>query len=199
VAARPSLRNKLLVVTALVVIAALTHSVWMGWMGAWLVHSDPPFRADVIVVLAGDAYGHRILKGAELAKSGFAPKVLVSGPAGFYGLHECDLAIPFAIRHGYPADWFIPVPHDAHSTEEEGHALYPELTKLHARRVIVVTTDYHSARALRVVSASWPGIEIHMVTAADEFFTVNGWWHNREGRKIFFLEWVKTLASFARI
>jgi len=188
-----------LVITALVATAALTHSVWMGWMGAWLVHSDRPFRADVIVVLAGDSYGHRILKGAELAKSGFAPKVLVSGPPGFYGSHECDLAIPFAIRHGYPADLFVAVPHGAHSTEEEGHALYPELIKLRAQRVIVVTTDYHSARALRVLSPGWPGIDIHMVTAADEFFTVNGWWHSREGRKIFFLEWVKTLASFARI
>jgi uncharacterized SAM-binding protein YcdF (DUF218 family) len=199
VAARHSLKSKLLVVTAVVVIATLTHSVWMGWMGARLVHSDPPFHADVIVTLAGDPYGHRILKAAELVKSGFAPKVLVSGPPGFYDLHESDLAIQFVLRHGYPADWFIAVPHDAHSTEEEGHALYPELIKLHAHRVIVVTTDYHSARARRLLSSSWPGIEIRMVTAPDDFFSAHGWWHNREGRKIFLLEWVKTLASFARI
>ena len=66
----------------------------MAWMGAWLVHSDEPFPADVVVVLAGDPYGNRILKGADLVKQGFAPKVLVSGPAGLYDLHECDLAIP---------------------------------------------------------------------------------------------------------
>jgi len=198
VAARHSLKSKLLVVAALVVIA-VTHSFWMAWMGAWLVHSDQPFHADAIVVLAGDPYGHRILKAAELVKSGFAPKVLVSGPPGFYDLHECDLAIPFAIRHGYPAEWFVAVPHTAHSTEEEGLALLPELVKLHAHRVIVVTTDYHSGRAMRLLSGSWPGIKIRMVPAPDEFFTANGWWHNREGRKIFLLEWVKTLASFARL
>ena len=198
-AARHSLRNKLLVVTALIVVAVLSHSVWMGWMGAWLVHSDPPFRADLIVVLAGDPYGHRILKGADLVRSGYAPKVLVSGPPGFYGSHESDLAIQFVVRHGYPADWFIAAPHEAHSTDEEGRALYPQLIKLHAHRVIVVTTDYHSARARRLLGASWPGIEIRMVTAPDEFFSAGGWWHNREGRKIFLLEWVKTLASYARI
>ena len=195
-AAGHSLKKKFLIVTAFVVIAILTHSVWMSWMGAGLVHSDPPYRADVIVALAGDPYGHRILKAAELVKNGFASKILVSGPPGFYDLHESDLAIPFAVRRGYPADWFIAVPHSAHSTEEEARALYPELVKLHARRVIVATTDYHSARALRLLRASWPGIEIRMVTASDDFFSPNGWWHNREGRKTFVLEWTKTLTSF---
>lgn len=166
-------------------------------MGAWLVHSDEPFHADVIVALAGDPYGHRILKAAELVKSGLAPKVLVSGPPGFYDLHECDLAIPFVLRRGYPAEWFIAVPHSAHSTDEEARALLPELIKLHAHRVIVVTSDYHSARAARLLRASWPGIEIRMVAVPDEFFTADGWWHNREGRKIFLLEWMKTMASLA--
>jgi uncharacterized SAM-binding protein YcdF (DUF218 family) len=197
VAVRRSPKNKLLVVAMVIAVAALTHTVWMAWMGAWLVHSDPPFHADVIVVLAGDPYGHRILKAAELVKNGFAPKVLVSGPPGFYDLHECDLAIPFVIRHGFPADWFIPAPHNAHSTEEEARALLPELMKLHAHRVIVVTSDYHTARARRVLSSDWPGIEMCMVAAPDEFFTVNGWWRNREGRKIFLLEWTKTVTSLA--
>jgi uncharacterized SAM-binding protein YcdF (DUF218 family) len=196
---RHSVKNKLLVVAALIVILALTHSLWMGWMGAWLVHSDPPFRADVIVALAGDAYGHRILKAAELVKGGFASKVLVSGPPGFYDLRESDLAIPFVVRRGYPSEWFVAVPHDAHSTEEEGRALLPELIKRQAHRVIVVTTDYHSARALRQLRPSWPGIEIRMVTAPDDFFSAHGWWHNREGRKIFLLEWTKTLTSLVGI
>lgn len=196
---RHSLRNKLLVAVALFVILAITHSVWMGWMGAWLVHSDPPFHADIIVALAGDAYGHRVLKAAELVKSGFASQVLVSGPPGFYDMHECDLAIPYVVRHGYPSAWFIPAPHNGHSTEEEGRALLTELIKRHAHRVIVVTTDYHSARALRVLHKTWPGIEIRMVTAPDDFFSANGWWHNREGRKIFLLEWTKTVTSLVGI
>ncbi len=196
-AAGRSLKSKLALVGALIVIAALTHSLWMAWMGAWLVHSDEPFHADVIVALAGDPYGHRILKAAELVKNGFAPKVLVSGPPGFYDLHESDLAIPFVLRHGYPADWFIAIPHNAHSTDEEARALLPELIKLHVHRVIAVTSDYHSARAWRTLRADWPGLEIRMVAAPDEFFTANGWWHNREGRKIFLLEWTKTVTSLA--
>lgn len=198
-AARHSLKIKLLVVAALLVLMALTHSLWMAWMGAWLVQADEPFRADVVVALAGDPYGHRILKAAELVKNGFAPKVLVSGPPGFYDLHESDLAIPFVVRRGYPAEWFVPVPHNGHSTDEEARAVLPELTKFHAHRVIVVTSDYHTRRAFRILRADWPGIEIRMVPAPDEFFTANGWWHTREGRKTFLLEWTKTLTGMAGI
>jgi uncharacterized SAM-binding protein YcdF (DUF218 family) len=197
VASRPSLKGKILAIVGLVVVAVLTHSLWMAWMGTWLVHADEPFRADVIVVLAGDPYGNRILKGAELAKQGFAPQVMVSGPAGLYDLHECDLAIPFAVRRGYPAAWFIPVPHEAHSTDEEALVLAPVLATMHAHRVIVVTSDYHTRRALRILHARWPGMELRMVAARDEYFTPGGWWHNREGRKVFFLEWTKTLSSLA--
>jgi uncharacterized SAM-binding protein YcdF (DUF218 family) len=173
----------------------LTHSTWMGWMGALLVHTEPPSHADLIVVLAGDLHGNRILRGAELVKEGYASKVLVSGPGGAYDLHECDLAIPFVVRRGYPVSWFIPVPHDGHSTAEEGRVIFPVLQKMRAHRVLVVTSDYHTRRALRTLRAQWPGIDIHMIAAGDEFFSPSGWWHTREGRKTFLLEWTKTFAT----
>lgn len=198
-ALRHSLKTKILACAVLILAAALTHSVWLAWMGEWLVHDDPPDRADAIVVLAGDPFGYRILKAAELAKNGFARAVLVSGPSGFYDVHECDLAIPFAVRHGYPADWFIPVPHDGHSTDEEARAVFPVLTSRQAHRVIVVTSNYHTARARRTLLSDWPGIDIRMIAASDRFFTPGSWWRNREGRKIFLLEWVKTLARFVRM
>ncbi|HUJ20142.1 MAG TPA: YdcF family protein [Bryobacteraceae bacterium] len=173
----------------------LTHSLWMGWMGAMLVSAGPPVRADLIVVLAGDTYGNRILKAAQLVKDGYASRVLVSGAPGFYDLHESDLAIPFAVRRGYPAAWFIPAPHNGHSTDEEARALLPAIEAMQARNVIVVTSDYHTRRAMRTLHREWPGLRIHMVAAADRFFSPRGWWHTREGRKTFFIEWSKTFAS----
>ncbi|MBZ5594087.1 MAG: YdcF family protein [Acidobacteriia bacterium] len=194
-APRPFSSLNLALLAVFILLVILTHSVWMGWMGAFLVDSERPSHADVIVVLAGDPYGHRILRAAELVKQGYATKVLVSGPGSVYDLHECDLAIPFVVRHGYPAAWFLPVPHSAHSTQEEVRAILPVLEKVHAHTVIAVTSDYHTRRALRAMHAAWPGIQVHMVAAGDEFFSPYGWWHSREGRKIFFLEWTKTFAS----
>ena len=73
-----------------------TSSFWLPAIGYALVRSDGPAKAEIAVVLGGDFYGRRILKGAELVREGYIPAVLVSGPPGFYGMHECDLAIPFA-------------------------------------------------------------------------------------------------------
>jgi uncharacterized SAM-binding protein YcdF (DUF218 family) len=186
---------KWIVTIALLVILALTHSIWMAWMGGFLVNAGQPFHADIIVVLGGDSYGHRILKAAELVKQGFAPRVLVSGPPGFYGFHENDLAIPFAVKHGYPAEWFVPFPHLGHSTDEEARAILAELRARRVHRMILVTSDFHSRRALRTFRGLGPDIEMGMVTAPDEFFTADGWWRSREGRKTFFMEWSKTFAS----
>ena len=193
-AGRASLKLTLAIVAA-IILAALTHAIWLGWMGAFLIEAEEPVHADLIVVLAGDPYGHRILTAAELVKGGYAPAVLVSGPAGFYGMHESELAIPFAVHYGYPAKWFIPFPHEAHSTDEEARAIFAELQKRGVHRAIVVTSNYHTRRAARILRSRWPGIEIHMVAAPDEFFTPHGWWHSREGQKTFFLEWTKTLTS----
>jgi uncharacterized SAM-binding protein YcdF (DUF218 family) len=195
VARRRSLGINSAILASLLILLALTHSLWMGWMGAFLVDAESPSRADLIVVLAGDTYGNRILKAAELVKQGYAAKVLVSSPAGFYGLHESDLAIPFAVKHGFSASWFVAFPHDAHSTDEEARVILPELQKRNVHRVVAVTSDYHTRRALHILRARWPGIELCMVAAPDEFFSAHGWWHTREGRKTFFLECTKTLAS----
>ncbi len=160
------------------------------------MRAEPPAPADLIVVLAGDYSGHRILTAADLVRRGFASKALVSGPSGEYGLHETDLAIPFAVRHGIPESYFIPLPNDSRSTREEASDVLAALTRLHARRVDIVTSDYHTRRAGNIYRAQAPGLEIHMVAAPDLYFTAGGWWHNREGRKTCLLEWMKTVATW---
>ncbi len=116
-----SLRCLLPLIALVAVIAA--YPLWFATLGSFLVSADEPAPADMVVVLAGDSSGNRILKAAELVKRGFAPKALVSGPATFYGLYESDLAIPFAERAGYPASYFIAVPNKSRSTGEEARVI----------------------------------------------------------------------------
>jgi uncharacterized SAM-binding protein YcdF (DUF218 family) len=150
----------------------------------------------MIVVLAGDFSGNRILKAGELVRQGYASKALVSGTSGEYGLHETDLAIPFAVRHGYPESYFVAFPNDARSTREEASDVLADLNQRHARRIDIVTSDYHTRRAGNIYRALAPGLEIHMVAAPDLNFSPDGWWKNREGRKTFLLEWMKTVSSW---
>ena len=178
------------------VLVLVASQFWLSALGRYLVRAEPPAPADLIVVLAGDFSGNRILTAAELVRRGFAPKALVSGTSGEYGLHETDLAIPFAVKHGYPESYFIPLPNEGRSTREEASDVLAALNQLHARRVDIVTSDYHTRRAGRIYRAQAPDLEIHMVAAPDLYFTSDGWWKNREGRKTFLLEWMKTVANW---
>jgi uncharacterized SAM-binding protein YcdF (DUF218 family) len=182
----------------LALLLAATSQFWLAALGRYLVRADSPAPADMIVVLAGDFSGNRILTAGELVRRGFAPKALVSGTSGEYGLHETDLAIPFAVRHGYPASYFVALPNDARSTRDEAAEVLAALNRLHARRIDIVTSDYHTRRAGNIYRSSAPklapGLEIQMVAAPDVYFTPDGWWKSRDGRKTFLLEWMKTVA-----
>lgn len=174
----------------------LFHAAILAALGSYLVQAVPPQNADVIFVLAGDSSGNRILKGADLARQGYASRVLVSGPAGLYGFHECDLAIPFAVKAGYPESYFVHFEHQAHSTGEEAGLAVQELRRLGARHVLLVTSDYHTRRTGRSFRRAAPEMSFDIVAAPDIYFTPAGWWHNREGRKTFVLEWSKTVAEW---
>jgi uncharacterized SAM-binding protein YcdF (DUF218 family) len=164
-------------------------------MGAYLIKADQPEKADIALVLAGDGEGNRILKAAQLARRGFVSKVLVSGPSGVYGQYECDLAIPFAVKSGYPASYFVHFENDALSTQEEARAATARLRQMGMHKVLLVTSDYHTRRAGKIFRAAAPDLKFIVVAAPDKYFTANGWWHNRQGEKIAFNEWTKTLTE----
>ena len=178
------------------VAAFLTYPYWFAALGGYLVQSESPVTADTAVVLAGDFTGNRIVTAAKLVKEGFAPHVLVSGPAGLYGMFECDLEIPYAVRQGYPATYFVRFPNDSKSTASEAAAIIPQLRKLHVHRIDLVTSTFHTRRSGRIFRSLAPDIETHVVAAPDPYFTPDAWWKNREGRKVFLLEWAKTVASW---
>lgn len=149
-----------------------------------------------MVVLAGDFFGNRILKAGEVVRQGFAPQALVNGPGEAYGLRECDLAIQFAVQHGYPQSYFIAFPIEARSTLTEADAVVAELKRRKAHRVDIVTSDYHTRRAGNIFRGKAPDMEIHMIAAPDRDFGTDRWWKTREGRKVFATEWLKTLAEW---
>lgn len=164
------------------------------------MQSERPTQADAALVLAGDAAGNRILRGAELRERGLVPIVWVSGPAGMYGNSEDVLAIGFAAAEGKPRDWFHGSPNEATSTEDEARILIPRLRDAGVRRLLLVTSDYHTRRAGKIFRATAarlaPGLQIVTVAAPDRDFAPSQWWKSRQGRKTFFFEWTKTIAEW---
>ncbi len=190
------LRGIVLALAVAAIAAAVFHASIFGALGSYLVKATAPQKADVALVLAGDLYGNRVLKAGELVRQGYAPRAMVSGPSALYGLHECDLAIPFAVRAGYPVEYFEHVEHDARSTAEEAVAIVPAIRKAGAHRVLLVTSDFHTRRAGKAFRHAAPDLDFIVVAAPDVEFTPDGWWHTRQGRKVALYEWMKTVAEW---
>ncbi len=195
---RPRFRGliRFLVILLLLLILWFARSVWLPWFGTHLVRAGSPEKVDMIVVLAGDSGGNRILKAAELVKGGYAPAALVSGPGGMYDRHECDFEIEFAEHRGYPRSLFIPLPLNDLSTRTEAITVVRELRKRGVKRFIVVTSDTHTRRAGNIYRSLAPDLEVLMVAAPSRLFAPAAWWQEREGQKAILEEWLKTVANW---
>lgn len=190
-----ALRNFALALIAIAVLGFIFHNAVLAALGSYLIKADSPEKADIALVLAGDGEGNRILAAAQLARQGYVPKVLVSGPSGIYGQYECDLAIPFAVKSGYPASYFLHFENNARSTQEEARDAIVRLHQLGVHKALLVTSDYHTRRAGKIYRTAAPDLQFVVVAAPDTYFTAGGWWHNRQGEKIAFNEWIKTLTE----
>lgn len=177
----------------------LCRDAWLAAIGQMLVHDDGPAKAEIAVVLAGDGYGHRIEKAADLVRQGYVSSVLVDGTDDNYGFLESDMAITFITREGFPAAWFIPLPCRTNSTAEEAQVVLAELHRRNVHSFLLVTSDYHTGRSARIFRAAERSIgyapAMRVVAARDRYFTASAWWRNRQARKIVLAEWMKTFAA----
>ena len=164
------------------------------------MEDDGPQKADAILVLGGDEAGFRIVKAAQLAQAGYAPFVFVDGPKALVG-HESDATIQYAEQNGYPDSLFrpLPLPPGVNSTQAESQyvGLFLKQEKIH--RILLVTSNYHTRRAARLMRKANPWLQVMAVAAPDTFFTPGTWWKSRDGQKTFLLEWMKTVAAWLGI
>jgi uncharacterized SAM-binding protein YcdF (DUF218 family) len=181
---------------ALAAAIVLFHAQWLPLLGWYLVQSEAPRKADAIFVLGGDHFGERIVHAAELARQGYAPKVYVSGPAGIFDHFESDLSIEFAKRRGYTDVTFVALENECKSTRDEAERYMPEFRRMGFRHVLVVTSNFHTRRAGRIMRAAGAEPEIHMIAAAAREFRPADWWHRRQDQKNLFMEWSKTFANW---
>jgi uncharacterized SAM-binding protein YcdF (DUF218 family) len=181
-------------VLILIAAAAIRWQATLASLGGFLVDSEPPQPADLILVLGGDFWGPRVLTGADLAKQSYAPIALISGPP-YRDRPEGEMAIDFLVQKGYPREIFQVFAHHASSTIAEAKALRGELARRHVRRVLLVTSAYHSRRATIVLTLFCPGVEFISIPAPDPHYHVEAWWNDESSRRLFFSEWSKIVGS----
>jgi len=155
----------------------------------WEVN-EPPDHADAIVVLGDDNFsGQRAARAAEIYKAGWAPQVVASGRmlrpyAGVSELIAHDLQ-----ADGVPAYAVVRFPHNGTNTTAEAEALLGLAATRHWKRLLIVTSNYHTRRARLIFGRVFPHDgTLRFIAAPDADFDPAHWWESRAGRKIFFLE-----------
>ena len=155
----------------------------------WVV-DQAPVASDAIVMLGDDNYnGDRAARAAELFKAGWAPVVVASGRylrpyASIAELEEHDL-----IEHGVPRGAVVRYAHFAENTRDEAFELRELIVERGWKRILLVTSDYHTRRARYICARAFPpGTILRVVAARDSEYDPDRWWHTRQGQKLFFHE-----------
>jgi uncharacterized SAM-binding protein YcdF (DUF218 family) len=165
-----------------------------AYLGNYLVSSEAATPADLILVLRGNFYGPRVLKGADLVAQGYAPLALFSGPP-YQWRPQGDVSIDFLAQQGHSRRGLNSLDVHAEATIEEAQAVRPELIRCGAKQVLLVTASFHSRRSAIVFRLFCPGIQFISVPAEDPQYHPDTWWMDASSKKLFFSEWEKILGT----
>ena len=171
------------------VIAFLARETLLAAVGRQLVRSDPLTKADAIVVLAGGT-PQREIEAADLYLEQFAPRVVMALEQD----NEADAllrkrGVTIETRNelrqrilrslGVP-DSAVTLLHETRpvSTRIESDLVRQWILKSGARRIIVVTSPFHTARASFVFRRVLrnDSVEVLVRPASHEVFESEKWW-----------------------
>lgn len=165
--------------------------------GAFLV-VDQPRPSDVLVVLGGDVNDVRYWKGIHLLQAGMARTMIYDVPNSTvaYGQTQVQLAQAFVARSAGPLRNRIqmcPLWTDSTAGEAANAATCLEQAPGPVRRVLLVTSDFHTRRAFATFRARLPQYRWSVAAARDPYsFEVN-WWQRREWAKTCAGEWERLI------
>lgn len=190
----------ILLVGALAVLLAvfLLRAPILRTTGGWLVVEDTLQPSDAIVVLGDDNYeSSRAARGAGLFAERWAPKVVASGRYLRAYATTSELIRKDLMNRGVPQASIIVLAAQTSNTREEAIAVRELMRRNRWRRIIVVTSNYHTRRARftyrRVLD---PADEVRVAPAADPAFDPQRWWQQRSGLKAAFNEVVGLVVAW---
>ncbi len=127
----------------------MVFALFAGFAGRLLV-SDHPQKSDVIVVLAGDSQDERYRHGMELLRAGYGKHLFLdaSSDSSYFGHTPAEYADAFLKQDAKDMAAQVSVcPFEDDSTDTETQYVARCLAPLHPASVLLVTSDWHTARA----------------------------------------------------
>jgi DUF218 domain len=152
---------------------------------------DAPARSDVILVLAGETE-RRPERALELLNQGYGGRVLIDVPvaARTYGFTEVELAAKYI--QGLPQAAKVEIcPIVGLSTKDESHDAERCLGQEGGKRILIVTSDFHTRRALSIFRHEIRGATFSTAAARDETQFGTRWWTHRQWAKTCVDEWLR--------
>jgi hypothetical protein len=186
---RKSVRNRWWVL-ALALVVGLSVGVAAA-AGNYLV-LDAPRPSDVILVLAGET-NHRPERALQLLTLGFGRRVVLDVPANskIYEFTQIQLAEKYVqdLPNGAMAS-ICPI--HGLSTRDEAKDVERCLPQ-GDERVLIVTSDFHSRRALSIFQREIPSHSYSIASSRDEEKFGPRWWTHRQWAKTFIDEWLRLI------
>ena len=189
-------------------LLVLAFLIWIliAWIAAraLIVNADLG-SADAIVVLSGSStYIERTHKAAELFHQGRAPLIMLTDDHTRSGWSSALQTNPYfverardeLIKQGVPADKIRIVPVTVSGTHHEALTIKEYAVTQGLRSLLVVTSEYHSRRALRSLRQSFAGTAILVglePAVGAETPSPALWWLRAEGWRSVAGEYVKLI------
>ncbi len=158
--------------------------------GRFLIVNQPR-KSNVIMVLAGDT-NLRPERGLELLRQGFAPRLILNVPADARVFQWSESGLAQKYVAGLPEAPSISIcPIHGLSTKAEAQDALLCLQQSGARSILLVTSDFHTRRALSTFEKEAPGYACSVAATinADEFGAQ--WWRHRQWAKVNLDEWLR--------
>ena len=174
------------------VLVLLLAALVVSSQAARFLTVDNPQKSDVIVVLAGETIV-RPEHGLELLRQGMASHLFINAETGrIFNAHLTDIAQKY-LDDQPDASKLAVCGVASHSTVAETIDVDRCIAPLHPQRVLLVTSDYHSRRALSIFSHRLPQYQWSVAAAHNPAQFGVAWWTDREWAKVAFDEWMKLL------
>ena len=197
----------------LLIVIAVLLAVWSliaPWLATRLIVERPLEHADAIIVLSGSyVYRERTRKAAELYKRGVAPRILITNDGERSGWSQKEQTnIPYVeleqrelIAAGVPPEAISVLTELVAGTDEEAKELAKNLDTYSIRSVVVVTSTYHSRRALwtfdRILASHDVAIGIEHAGMSERTPNPNYWWLKARGWQMVAGEYVKSVVYWS--
>ena len=199
-----SVARRVLTAALLLVFAGGAWFFYYG--GRFLQRDDPLQKADAILMLGG-ARAERCLEAYELYKEGFAPLIVLSPgrleqaevllrDKGVRLPPEVDLQRDVLRQLGVPLDRTLTLPVSVDNTAQEAEALHDLARARGWRRVIVVTSKYHTRRSRFGFRREFDSSGTEIIVRSSRFDPSDPahWWRARPDVRFVLEEWGKLIA-----